>query len=216
MPTAQEAAGSTDPGEAAEEVLNELRDEDHLVRDGAPSPVAEEAVERMAERWAGEQRRRSNDEPPYIGYCRDCGAKHEVGPELEPEERGCMCGGQIVPRERLGDLDQFALEVRSEAKRRWGDVPVTVRLLVHHDQETTTAKAFHTFYVKRREDEPNVIERLELLDNGSGDTLEVAERKLSYGAMETLDDYILKDDGWLDMTTKPTARESEKAEYDGR
>lgn len=33
-------------------------------------------------------------EPPYIGICEDCGAKHEVGDETT----SCMCGGEIRPR----------------------------------------------------------------------------------------------------------------------
>lgn len=44
-------------------------------------------------------------EPPYIGYCVECNAKHEVGSELEPEERGCMCGGEIVPESEHPRLD---------------------------------------------------------------------------------------------------------------
>lgn len=35
----------------------------------------------------------------YVGYCVECGAKHEI----EDEER-CMCGGQVVDADALGQL----------------------------------------------------------------------------------------------------------------
>lgn len=40
----------------------------------------------------------------YLGVCVWCGAKHEVGSELAAEERGCMCGGQVVPVDTLAQL----------------------------------------------------------------------------------------------------------------
>lgn len=48
-------------------------------------------------------------EPPgrdetYYGYCVACGAAHEIGGELEPSEKGCMCGGQVVDVDLLGRL----------------------------------------------------------------------------------------------------------------
>lgn len=45
-------------------------------------------------------------------YCVECGARHSVGPDLEPEERGCMCGGdlKLVSAMDLGELEEYAFE----------------------------------------------------------------------------------------------------------
>ena len=50
--------------------------------------------------------------PAYKSYCTDCGAHHEIGLELEPEERGCMCGGDVKP---ISEMDeQEATEYQNE------------------------------------------------------------------------------------------------------
>lgn len=51
--------------------------------------------------------------PEYIGYCTDCGARHAVGLELHPEERGCMCGGDI---KAVADMD---LAEATEYEQDW-------------------------------------------------------------------------------------------------
>lgn len=36
-----------------------------------------------------------------VARCEDCGAVHGVGPDLDPVERGCMCGGDLILVERI-------------------------------------------------------------------------------------------------------------------
>ena len=48
--------------------------------------------------------------PAYFGYCTadGCGARHEIGLELEPEERGCMCGGDVKPISEMTEDEAIA------------------------------------------------------------------------------------------------------------
>lgn len=42
--------------------------------------------------------------------CVDCGAVHAVGPDLDPGERGCMCGGDLLLVERV-DVDSIPIDL---------------------------------------------------------------------------------------------------------
>lgn len=44
-------------------------------------------------------------DPPFIGYCNDCGAKHGVEEERDSHPPTCMCGGDIHPVEVLDTVD---------------------------------------------------------------------------------------------------------------
>jgi len=88
----------------------------------------------------------------YKGYCTSCGAHHEVGNELEPEEQGCMCGDEIEPfrevqidwagpvseavADAVGDVirDQGAENlIQSVSGSKNYGLDVTTHLLDHHE-----------------------------------------------------------------------------------